>query len=124
MKPVFWRNLAWWFVFVMFILFGVSRLTKVMQQIENDPEVNFYISNPELTYQIFSNCKKNATNVDKCYSAYSAAVRMAESEDCSRHGVKLKRRFKLLVEHSKPEEIEKEIIKECNVMAAGKIDGK
>ncbi|MCC4108685.1 hypothetical protein [Serratia ureilytica] len=114
MKLVFWRKVAWWFLFVIFILFGISRLTKTIQQIGNDPEVGYYISNPELTYQIFSDCKKNATHVDKCYSAYSAAVRMAESEDCSHHGVKLKRRFKLLVEHSKPEGIEKEIVRECN----------
>ncbi len=47
---------------------------------------------------------------------------MAESENCSHHGVKLKRRFKLLMEHIKPEEIEKEIAR--NVTVAEKVDGK
>lgn len=90
-------------------------LPGIFSQLKNTPEINYYKSDPDLTYTVFSGCMFHPDNVDDCYAAYSAAVELADSRDCSASGKKIKRRFKRLVEHSKDESITAEIAADCEM---------
>lgn len=100
---------------VMLIMLSVMLLPGIFARLKNTPEINFYKSNPDLTYSVFSRCKSHPDNVDNCYTAYNAAVSLADSGDCSPAGKEIKRRFKRLVEHSKEEYITREISSDCEV---------
>lgn len=71
------------------------------------------IKHPDDTFDYFSECKKRVSDADRCYNAYSAAVKIAESEISTLSGIKLKRKFKRLVEHGTNQDIDEEINKEC-----------
>ena len=71
------------------------------------------IKHPNDTFDYFSKCKKRVSDADRCYSAYSAAVKIADSKNCTSPGVELKRKFKRLVEHGTELDIDEEINKEC-----------
>ncbi len=90
-------------------------LPGIFSQLKNKPEINYYKSHPDLAYTVFSGCKLHTDNVDDCYAAYSAAIDLADSADCSPAGKEIKRRFKRLVEHSKEEYITEEIISDCEI---------
>lgn len=94
---------------------SVMLLPDIFSQLKNTPEINYYKSQPDLAYTVFSGCKPHPDNVDNCYAAYSAAVYLADSEDCSPAGKEIKRRFKRLVEHSKEEYITEEINSDCEI---------
>lgn len=91
----------------------VILLPGIFSQLRNAPEINYYKSHPDLTYRVFSGCKYHPVNVDDCYAAYSAAVDLADSGDCSPAGKKVKRRFKILVENSSEKNVTEEIISDC-----------
>lgn len=88
-------------------------LPRLMDNIKHDPQALWYVQQPELTWNYFSQCKQHVDDAGKCYLAYSAAVTLAESSDCSGEGINVKRRFKTLTENVKPEQIDKEIVQEC-----------
>jgi len=91
----------------------VILLPGIFSQLRNTPEINHYKSHPDLTYRVFSSCKYHPENVDDCYAAYSAAIDLADSGDCSPAGKEVKRRFKILVENSSEKHVNEEIISEC-----------
>jgi hypothetical protein len=84
-----------------------------LQEIKGTNEIMTLVNHPDDTFNIFSQCKKMVNDVDRCYSAYSAAVQIANSTNCSPSSLALKRKFKKLVEHSTNDVIEDEIRKEC-----------
>jgi len=90
-------------------------LPGIFSQLKNTPEINYYKSHPDLAYTVFSSCRSHPDNVDDCYAAYTAAVYLADSGDCSSSGKEIKRRFKQLVEHSKDEYITAEITADCEM---------
>lgn len=96
-------------------LIFVILLPGVFSQLRNAPEINHYKSHPDLAYRVFSGCKYHPTNVDDCYAAYSAAVDLADSGDCSPAGKEIKRRFKILVESISEKNVTEEIISDCQV---------
>lgn len=86
-------------------------------QYKNATDVSYYLEHPDVTYTVFSGCQTRVEKVDKCYAAYTAAVSMAESTDCSPSGIALKYRFKKLVGHSpdKEEYLNEEIALDCHL---------
>ncbi|RRZ89833.1 hypothetical protein [Erwinia sp. 198] len=92
---------------------GYFYLPRQLKEIKSNPQIVWYSERPDLTWQVFSQCKQHVEDADTCYQAYSAAVALAESDRCDTQGLKLKYRFKLLTQHASPAEIEKEIDKEC-----------
>ncbi|HEI8867678.1 TPA: hypothetical protein SLG40_003215 [Serratia odorifera] len=86
---------------------------RILARDSKNPVILRYIKEPESVYKVFSECKKNVVEVDRCYMAYSAAVLIADSKDCSKYGIKVKRRFKLLLENNKLNNIDEEIAREC-----------
>ncbi|NBF04683.1 hypothetical protein GV819_20585 [Pseudomonas sp. Fl5BN2] len=94
-------------------------LPQVLNGLRSNPQFQTYVTDPDLTFQLFSQCKKQVVDAEACYQAYSAAVALANSEDCSVAGIALQRRFKHLVEHSTPAAIENEIAKKCPVVQTG-----
>ena len=93
---------------------SVMVLSDIISGLKNSPEIVFYKSHPERAYAVFTVCKNHPDPIDDCYAAYSAAVSLADSEDCSVTGKETKRRFKRLVEHAKEETITEEIDSDCN----------
>lgn len=89
------------------------QMPKIQAQARNNPQVLAWLKAPDLTYTAISQCQKKVDNVDRCYSAWSAGVALAESDDCSPAGLFNKRRFKHLVEHISGDDIAREIAKEC-----------
>lgn len=94
---------------------SVMLLPGIFSQLKNTPEINYYKSHPDLAYTVFSSCRSHPDNVDDCYAAYTAAVYLADSGDCSSSGKEIKRRFRQLVEHSKDEYITAEITADCEI---------
>ncbi|HBV40295.1 MAG TPA: hypothetical protein DEF05_11580 [Erwinia sp.] len=92
---------------------GYFYLPQQLKEIKSNPQIVWYSERPDLTWQVFSQCKQHVEDADTCYEAYSAAVALAESNRCDAQGRKLKYRFKLLTQDAKPAEIEKEIDKDC-----------
>lgn len=88
-------------------------LPGIFSQLNNTPDINYFKSHPDQTYTVFSRCRSQPDNVDECYSAYSAAVYLADSGDCSLADKATKRRFKRLVEHAKESTITDEINADC-----------
>jgi len=101
--------------FVTLSIASVMLLPGIFSQLKNTPGINYYKSHPDVAYTVFSGCKSHPDNIDECYAAYSAAVYLADSGDCSPAGKEIKRRFKRLVEHSKEEYITEEITSECEI---------
>ena len=89
------------------------QMPKIQDRARNNPQVVAWLNTPDCTYAVISQCQKQVDNVDRCYSAWSAGVALAESDDCSPAGLFNKRRFKHLVEHISGDDIEREIAKEC-----------
>ncbi|MEF3092337.1 hypothetical protein CD006_01300 [Enterobacter sp. 10-1] len=88
---------------------------KIFRELQTNSELEKMLQQPDNTYLLFSQCKKDVSDVDRCYNAYSAAVQLADSKNCTPSGIELKRKFKRLVEHSKDRDIENEINKECRL---------
>ncbi|MFU2318891.1 hypothetical protein [Rahnella sp. PCH160] len=99
--------------FTIVILFFIVFIPSIFSHLKNTPQINYYINHPDLTYKTFSQCKLRVDDVNECYSAYSAAVSLADSDDCSLTGIASKRRFKKLVEDSKEKVIDDEIVNDC-----------
>lgn len=89
-------------------------LPKAIETIKNNPEANFMRLHPNFTYNYFKNCTIHVVDVNRCYNAYSVAIDIANSKDCTSSNIERKRKFKHLVEHSTDETIEDEIKKECS----------
>lgn len=89
------------------------QMPKIQQRAKNDPQVLAWIKSPDRAYVAISRCQKQVDNVERCYSAWSAGVALAESNDCSAAGLFNKRRFKQLVEHMSDDDIDKDIAKVC-----------
>lgn len=90
-------------------------LPRVFSQLRNTPEINYYKDHADLAYSVYSDCKYHPANVDDCYAAYSAAVYLASSGDCTPAGKEVKRRFKVLVENIGEENVNEEITSDCQV---------
>lgn len=103
-------------VIIALILVTISSIIifpKIIRGIRDNPEVREMIKHPDETFDYFSECKKRVSDTDHCYKAYSAAVQIADSKDCTPSGVALKHKFKRLVEHGTDQDIDEEINKEC-----------
>ncbi|MBV4368358.1 hypothetical protein [Erwinia phyllosphaerae] len=111
------RKMSFGVVLIPVLLIGFAAgyfyLPQLLKEIKSSPQIVWYSARPDLTWQVFSQCKQHVDDADACYQAYSAAVALAESGRCDAQGLKLKYRFKLLTQHASPAEIEKEIDKEC-----------
>ncbi|MGN2425689.1 hypothetical protein [Klebsiella sp.] len=88
---------------------------KILRESQTNTEIEKMLQHPDSTFIVFSNCKKDVSDVERCYNAYSAAVQIADSKSCTPSGIKLKRQFKRLVEHAEDRDIENEISKECQL---------
>lgn len=97
------------------MLGGISGLylPRLLVALKHDPDIIYYTNTPDVTYGVFNRCKQQVDDADKCYSAYSAVVIIAESTDCRPENVRLKRRFKLLLEPHEEAKVEQEIINDC-----------
>lgn len=102
--------------FSMLILSSVLLLPRIFTHLKNSPEINYYINHPDSSYAIFSRCKLHVDDGDICYNAYSAAVSLADSKDCSVRGIATKRRFKKLVGYGSEKKINETIISECSFL--------
>lgn len=100
---------------VLIVIATVLFLPQILREAQTNTEIEEMLQHPDSTFIIFSKCKKNVSDVDQCYNAYSAAVRLADAKNCTSSGIELKRKFKRLVEHSKERDIENEISKECQL---------
>lgn len=89
------------------------QMPKIQDRAKNNPQVLAWIKVPDRTYAAIDECQKQVDNAERCYSAWSAGVALAESDDCSDVGLFNKRRFKQLIEHIADDDIDKEIAKEC-----------
>lgn len=98
---------------IMLTVASVILLPGIFLQLRNTPEISNYKNHPDLAYVVFNGCKSDPVDVDECYAAYSAAVYLADSADCSPEGKEIKQRFKQLVEHSKEGDITEEINADC-----------
>lgn len=90
-------------------------LPGVFSQLRNTPEINYYKGHADLAYSVYSGCKDHPANIDDCYAAYSAAIYLASSGDCTPAGKEVKRRFKILVENISEKNVTEEIISDCQV---------
>ncbi|UOK36012.1 hypothetical protein MJP36_15955 [Pseudomonas palleroniana] len=88
-------------------------LPSVLIGLRSNPQIQSYKANPDLTFQVVSQCKQTVGDTDACYQAYSAAVQLSNLKGCSSDVIAIKRRFKRLVEHNLPEAIESELVTEC-----------
>ncbi|TFF14602.1 hypothetical protein EXW72_03565 [Pseudomonas sp. BCA14] len=88
-------------------------LPSVLTGLRSNPQIQSYRADPDLTFQVVSQCKQSVINADACYQAYSAAVQLSNLKSCSSEAIAMKRRFKLLVERNTLEAIESGLIKEC-----------
>ncbi|MGE9553719.1 hypothetical protein ACQPT2_21580 [Erwinia amylovora] len=93
---------------ILIVLASWLVLPGVLQRINHSDAIDSYIARPDSAFTVFTGCKKQVEDADDCYNAYSAAVALSESKDCN-----VARRFKMLVEHSRPEIIEQELAKVC-----------
>lgn len=98
---------------VLVTILSMTIFPKVIRGIRDNPEVREMIKYPDETFDYFSECKKKVSDTDHCYKAYSAAVQITDSKDCTPSGVELKRKFKRLAEHGTDQDIDEEINKEC-----------
>lgn len=98
---------------VLLAVASVVMLSDIISGLKNSPRIVFYHNDPDRAYSVFSVCKDHPEPIDDCYAAYSAAVALADSEDCTATGIETKRRFKRLVEHAKEETITEEINSDC-----------
>ncbi|MGG5840119.1 hypothetical protein [Huaxiibacter chinensis] len=101
------------FALIVTVVAGVTLLPGFLNTITNNDQIKTMVRQPDETFRYFSLCKHDVQDVDRCYNAYSAAVEIAESKDCSPEGIALKRKFKGLVEHGSASVIDGEIKKEC-----------
>lgn len=88
-------------------------LPAIFSHLSTAPEVDYYRRHPDLTYSLFSNCKRYVDDAGRCYAAYTAAVSLADSADCSPQGRETKFRFKRLVEHASKSSLAEEIASDC-----------
>lgn len=95
------------------ILVGMRFFPKVLAHIHHNDEIRKLVKHPDAVFYDFSRCKREGDEVSHCYNAYSAALQIADSKDCSPQGILMKRKFKNLVEHSVSSVIEEEINTEC-----------
>lgn len=108
--------------FMILIFIGItfsliySFLPQELMNIKRNPDIEYFKSRQDYTFNFFSKCKKQVSNVAHCYNAYSAAVQLAESKNCTPSGIRVKRRFKQLVEHTTDDAIEDEIKRECAIV--------
>ena len=100
---------------VLIVIATALFLPKILRESQTNAEIEEMLQHPDSTFIIFSKCKKDVSDVDRCYNAYSAAVRLADAKNCTPSGIELKRKFKRLVEHSQARDIEDEISKECRL---------
>lgn len=100
------------------LISGLLVMPGVLKTVRSNPEMERMIKAPDATFSLFSACKKQVTDAEQCYNAYSAAVYLANLDDCSPAGIELKRKFKGLVEHAKARDIENEINKQCRLSPA------
>lgn len=95
------------------LILSLIIMPKVLKTVRSNPEIERLVKAPNATFSLFSECKKHVADADRCYNAYSAAVYLANLNDCTPSGIELKRKFKGLVEHAKARDIEDEINKQC-----------
>lgn len=85
----------------------------VLAHIHHNGEIHELVKHPDTIFNDFSRCKREVEETSHCYKAYSAALQIAESNDCAPQGIMMKRKFKNLVEHNVSSVIEEEINVEC-----------
>ena len=68
---------------IMLTVASVILLPGIFSQLRNTPEISNCKDHPDLAYTVFNGCKSNSVNVDERYVAYSAAMYLADSADCS-----------------------------------------
>lgn len=59
-----------------------------LSKLTHNPEIDYLTRKPDLAFRIFSQFKTSVSDVNRCYNAYSAAVNLANSTDCSSQGIK------------------------------------
>jgi len=84
-----------------------------LSKLKHNPEIDSLASNPDLAFQVFSQCKTDVADEKRCYDAYSAAVNLANSTDCSSEGIRQQFKFKMLVENNVVRTVNDEIKKVC-----------
>lgn len=95
------------------VLAGVKFFPAVLAHIHHNGEIRELVKHPDTVFHNFSRCKREVEDASYCYNAYSAAIQIAESKDCTPQGIMMKRKFKNLVEHNVSSVIEEEINAEC-----------
>ncbi|EMO7187598.1 TPA: hypothetical protein QDZ66_004017 [Pluralibacter gergoviae] len=88
-------------------------LPRVLEGVKKNPDIDYMMAHPDRAFDTYSECKKQVADADRCYSAYSAAVLLAETSSCTPSGIERKRKFKRLTEHASNETIEQEIARAC-----------
>lgn len=81
---------------------GLSRL-------KHNSEIDYLTGHPDTAFRIFSQCKTEVSDVNRCYNAYSTAVNLANTTDCSAAGIDQQFRFKTLIESSSARTVADEI---------------
>lgn len=84
-----------------------------LSKLKSNADIDFMIRHPDVAFEIFSQCKNHVSDVNRCYNAYSAAVNLANSIDCSSEGIGLQFRFKLLIEGNSARIVNDEIARVC-----------
>lgn len=105
-------------IFVL-VLANFLMLPQILHNLRSSPQIQKYVANPDVTFQLFSQCKILIADASACYQAYSAAIEIANSKECSAGGIAMKRKFKQLIEHGTAEAIEIEILRECSPIKDG-----
>lgn len=95
------------------LLAGVKFLPAVLAHIHHNGEIRELVKHPDTVFHDFSRCRREVEDASHCYNAYSAALQIAESKDCTPQGIMMKRKFKNLVEHNISSVIAEEINAEC-----------
>lgn len=84
-----------------------------LSNLKHNTEIDYLNVHPDETFEIFSQCKIKVSDVNRCYNAYSAAVNLADSTDCSSEGIREQFKFKMLVESNSGRTVNDEIKKVC-----------
>ena len=95
------------------VLLGVKFFPAVLAHIHNNGEIREMVKHSDTVFHDFRHCRREVEDASYCYNAYSAALQIAESKDCTSQGIMMKRKFKNLVEHNVSSVIEEEINAEC-----------
>ena len=88
---------------------------KIVRESQTNTAIEKMLQHPDNIVIVFSKCKKEVLDVERCYNAYSAALQLADSKNCTPAGIQLKLKFKRLVEHSEARDMANEITKECQL---------